>query len=255
MTGLLRIVDLGAARRCTRARRRPAGQGDNRAMLAESGTAADPPVGRLAEPAARTRPSRPTTPRTPARRSSRRSTRRSPRPTRTGCASSCCSTASPLWANGTDELGAVRGTDAEISFAYADRIAPAAWARYVASGPRPGGVHAVAARARVRRPGRGLRAGHRVGADVRVPPRALPARPDGRAVRRRDRARQRAQLPALAAARAVADRRPVRARRRSSCSAPSPQMMASARAVSAAAGHPSCISRPRSPTATRAAAP
>jgi hypothetical protein len=43
----------------------------------------------------------------------------------------------PMWANGTAELAAVRGTDAEISFAYADRIAPAAWARYVAGGRDP----------------------------------------------------------------------------------------------------------------------
>ena len=43
----------------------------------------------------------------------------------------------PTWANGTAELAAVRGTDAEISFAYADRIAPAAWERYVAGGHDP----------------------------------------------------------------------------------------------------------------------
>ena len=43
----------------------------------------------------------------------------------------------PTWANGTAELAAVRGTDAEISFAYADRIAPAAWERYLAGGRDP----------------------------------------------------------------------------------------------------------------------
>jgi hypothetical protein len=43
----------------------------------------------------------------------------------------------PLWANGMEALGAVRGTDAEISFMYADRIAPAAWQRYVAGGRDP----------------------------------------------------------------------------------------------------------------------
>jgi hypothetical protein len=43
----------------------------------------------------------------------------------------------PTWANGTQALAAVRGTDAEISHAYADRIAPAAWARYVAGGRDP----------------------------------------------------------------------------------------------------------------------
>ena len=43
----------------------------------------------------------------------------------------------PTWANGTGVLAAVRGTDAEISHAYADRIAPAAWARYVAGGRDP----------------------------------------------------------------------------------------------------------------------
>jgi hypothetical protein len=43
----------------------------------------------------------------------------------------------PTWANGTEALAAVAGTDAEISHAYADRIAPAAWARYVAEGRNP----------------------------------------------------------------------------------------------------------------------
>jgi hypothetical protein len=43
----------------------------------------------------------------------------------------------PAWANGTEAPAAVRGTDAEISHAYADRIAPAAWARYVAGGRDP----------------------------------------------------------------------------------------------------------------------
>ncbi len=43
----------------------------------------------------------------------------------------------PVWANGTAELAAVRNTDAEASFAFADRIAPATWNRYVAAGRDP----------------------------------------------------------------------------------------------------------------------
>lgn len=43
----------------------------------------------------------------------------------------------PLWANGLAALGAQRNTDAEIAFAYPDRIAPAEWARYVAAGRDP----------------------------------------------------------------------------------------------------------------------
>lgn len=43
----------------------------------------------------------------------------------------------PTWANGTAELAAVQHTDAEISFAFADRMAPAAWRRYVAAGRDP----------------------------------------------------------------------------------------------------------------------
>ena len=38
----------------------------------------------------------------------------------------------PLWANGTASL--VRNSDAEISFAYADRMSAPAWSKYVANG-------------------------------------------------------------------------------------------------------------------------
>ena len=47
----------------------------------------------------------------------------------------------PLWANGLESLGAQRNTDAEISYAYPDRIAPAAWASYVAAGRDPARVN------------------------------------------------------------------------------------------------------------------
>jgi len=47
----------------------------------------------------------------------------------------------PLWANGLEALGAQRNTDAEISYAYPDRIAPADWARYVAAGRDPARVN------------------------------------------------------------------------------------------------------------------
>jgi hypothetical protein len=47
----------------------------------------------------------------------------------------------PLWANGLEALGARRNTDAEISYGYADRIAPADWARYVAAGRDPARVN------------------------------------------------------------------------------------------------------------------
>ena len=43
----------------------------------------------------------------------------------------------PTWANGTAELAAVRNTDGEASFAFADRMAPATWDRYVAAGRDP----------------------------------------------------------------------------------------------------------------------
>jgi hypothetical protein len=47
----------------------------------------------------------------------------------------------PLWANGLEALGAQRNSDAEISYAYADRIAPADWTRYVAAGRDPARVN------------------------------------------------------------------------------------------------------------------
>ena len=47
----------------------------------------------------------------------------------------------PLWANGLEALGSLRNTDAEISYAYPDRIAPADWARYVAAGRDPARVN------------------------------------------------------------------------------------------------------------------
>jgi hypothetical protein len=43
----------------------------------------------------------------------------------------------PLWANGTEALGAQRNTDAEISFDYWDRILPGAWRRYLDNGRDP----------------------------------------------------------------------------------------------------------------------
>src|SRR5918997_5354299 len=65
----------------------------------------------------------------------------------------------PLWANGMAALGAVRGTDAEISYMYADRIAPAAWQRYVAGGRHPAGDLPLPRRPRFPLPagGRGAR--------------------------------------------------------------------------------------------------
>ncbi len=47
----------------------------------------------------------------------------------------------PLWANGLESLGAQRNTDAEISYRFADRISPAAWAAYVAAGRDPARVN------------------------------------------------------------------------------------------------------------------
>lgn len=43
----------------------------------------------------------------------------------------------PTWANGTAELAAQLGTDAEIGFDPWDRMSPATWARYVAAGRDP----------------------------------------------------------------------------------------------------------------------
>jgi hypothetical protein len=40
----------------------------------------------------------------------------------------------PAWANGTAAVAAVRGSDAEVSFQYWDRMADAAWLRYLGSG-------------------------------------------------------------------------------------------------------------------------
>jgi hypothetical protein len=47
----------------------------------------------------------------------------------------------PLWANGLAALGAQRNTDAEISYAYADRISRGDWTRYVAAGRNPARVN------------------------------------------------------------------------------------------------------------------
>jgi hypothetical protein len=47
----------------------------------------------------------------------------------------------PLWANGLESLGAQRNTDAEISYGFADRIAPSAWTAYVAAGRDPARVN------------------------------------------------------------------------------------------------------------------
>ena len=43
----------------------------------------------------------------------------------------------PPWANGTSELVGQRGTDAEISFGYFDRITPRDWQRYLERGRNP----------------------------------------------------------------------------------------------------------------------
>src|SRR5689334_8028046 len=43
----------------------------------------------------------------------------------------------PTWANDTAGLAAARNTDAEASFAFADRMSRAAWNRYVATGRDP----------------------------------------------------------------------------------------------------------------------
>jgi hypothetical protein len=43
----------------------------------------------------------------------------------------------PAWANDTQELATQRNTDAEASFAYADRMTAAAWRRYVENGRDP----------------------------------------------------------------------------------------------------------------------
>jgi hypothetical protein len=43
----------------------------------------------------------------------------------------------PAWANETEELVGARNTDAEVSFAFADRISRAAWRRYEQAGRDP----------------------------------------------------------------------------------------------------------------------
>ena len=231
-TGLLRIVDLGQGATLHPGSPADLREGDNRALLAESGTAAVRLWADWPMPAARPgrRARRPREPRRAVPRGARRADRcgQRGRPARRPASP----TASPLWANGTAELAAVRGTDAEISFAYADRIAPAAWARYVAAGRDPRGVTPFAA-GRSSSPSR-----PRAAAPAPRGPRCSRSctSATGPAARRpvrssTDRARQRAQLPALAPTRPVADRRPVRARpgRRA---AHRREMMASARAVS-----------------------
>ena len=209
-TGLLRIVDLGQGATLHPGSPADLRVGDNRALLAESGTAAvrlwaDWPS-LQPDPAARAR--RPREPRRAVPRGARRPDRggQRGRPARRPAVL-------PLPHLGERDRRARRGArDGRRDLL---RLRGPHRARGLGAvrgrGSRPGGLHALAAGARVRRPGRGLRSRHRVGGDVRVPARALPAR-HGRPVRRRDRARQRAQLPALAPARAVADRRPVRAR-------------------------------------------
>jgi hypothetical protein len=47
----------------------------------------------------------------------------------------------PLWTNGLESLGTQVNTDAEVAFAYADRMSPAAWAAYVAAGRDPARVN------------------------------------------------------------------------------------------------------------------
>jgi hypothetical protein len=135
-TGLLRIVDLGQGATLHPGSPADLRVGDNRALLAESGTAAvrlwaDWPI---------LQPDPAVAPGDPASRGA---------PFLAALDGQIAAANEdglrvvlqfyrfPTWANGTAELAAARGTDAEISFAYADRIAPAAWARYVAAGRDP----------------------------------------------------------------------------------------------------------------------
>jgi len=135
-SGLLRIVDLGAA-----ATMRPGSPndllvGDNRALLAASGTAAirlwaDWPS---LQPTPSVAPGDPDGPGAPylAALDAQIAAANAD-----GLRVVLLLYRFPYWANGTEALAAALGTDAEISHAYADRIAPAAWARYVAAGRDP----------------------------------------------------------------------------------------------------------------------
>lgn len=135
-TGLLRIVDLGQGAALHPGSPGDLRVGDNRALLAESGTACV----RLWADWPSLQPDPAYTPDDPA----------SPGAPFLAALDGQIAAANedglrvvlqffrfPTWANGTAALAAVRGTDAEISFAYADRIGPAPWARYVAGGRNP----------------------------------------------------------------------------------------------------------------------
>ena len=134
--GLLRIVDLGAGATIHPGSANDLRVGDNRALLAESGTSAvrlwaDWPSLQPNPAFAPDDPANPGAPYLDALDAQITAANED------GLRVVLLFYRFPAWANGTEALAAVRGTDAEISHAYADRIAPAAWARYVAGGRDP----------------------------------------------------------------------------------------------------------------------
>jgi hypothetical protein len=134
--GLTRIVDLGAGATMAPGSPNDLRVGDNRALLAESGTAwvrlwADWPS---IQPDPAFAPGDPAGPGAPFLAALDEQIAAA---NADGLRVALQLYRFPPWANGTAELAAVRGTDAEISHAYADRIAPAAWERYVAGGRDP----------------------------------------------------------------------------------------------------------------------
>jgi hypothetical protein len=136
MSGLMRIVDLGVGATLHPGSANDLRVDDNRALLAESGTAAvrlwaDWPSLQPSPAFAPDDPANPGAPYLAALDAQIAAANQD------GLRVVLQFYRFPTWANGTEALAAVRGTDAEISHAYADRIAPAAWARYVASGRNP----------------------------------------------------------------------------------------------------------------------
>jgi hypothetical protein len=143
--GLTRIVDLGAGATMQPGSPNDLRVGDNRALLAESGTAwvrlwADWPS---LQPDPAFAPGDPAGPGAPFLAALDEQVAAA---NQDGLRVVLQFYRFPTWANGTQALAAVRGTDAEISHAYADRIAPAAWASYVAAGRDPA-VYAPSRRA------------------------------------------------------------------------------------------------------------
>ena len=156
MSGLLRIVDLGVGATITRARRTTSASTTTARSSSETGTHADPPVGGLAEPAARPgdRARRPREPRRAVPRGARRADRCCQRGRR--CASSCMPLPLPARGRTAPRRSAPRAGRTRRSHSPTRTGSRrAAWARYVASGPRPG--------ARTRR--RGARSSSRVPAE------------------------------------------------------------------------------------------